>query len=35
MAGDKPSADFFNQMIVDVEKHLYFLESHLQAAGVQ
>ena len=29
-AGDKPSADFFNQMIVDVEKQLYFLESHLQ-----
>ncbi len=34
-AGDKPSADFFNQMIVDVEKQLYFLESHLQVGDVQ
>jgi starvation-inducible DNA-binding protein len=33
--GDKPSADFFNQMIVDAEEQLYFLESHLEAGDVQ
>ena len=32
--GDKPTADFFNQMIVDVEEQMYFLESHLEAGKV-
>lgn len=34
-AGDKPSADFFNQLIVDAEEELYFLESHMEAGDVQ
>jgi starvation-inducible DNA-binding protein len=34
-AGDKPSADFFNQLIVEAEKQLYFLESHIQVKDVQ
>lgn len=33
--GDKPSADFFNQLIVDAEEELYFLESHMEAGDVQ
>ena len=33
--GDKPSADFFNQLIVDAEEELYFLESHMEAGNVQ
>lgn len=33
--GDKPSSDFFNQLIVDAEEQLYFLESHLEAGDVQ
>lgn len=33
--GDKPSADFFNQLIIDAEEQLYFLESHLEAGDVQ
>ena len=33
--GDKPTADFFNQLIVDAEEQLYFLESHLEAGDVQ
>lgn len=33
--GDKPSSDFFNQMIIDAEEQLYFLESHLEAGDVQ
>lgn len=33
--GDKPTADFFNQLIVDAEEELYFLESHLEAGDVQ
>ncbi|MGI4758731.1 MAG: DNA starvation/stationary phase protection protein Dps [Janthinobacterium lividum] len=33
--GDKPSADFFNQLIVDAEEELYFLESHMEAGEVQ
>ncbi len=34
-AGDGPSSDFFNQLIVDAEEELYFLESHLEAGNVQ
>ncbi len=34
-AGDGPSSDFFNQLIVDAEEELYFLESHLEAGDVQ
>ena len=33
--GDSPSADFYNQLIVDAEEQLYFLESHLEAGDVQ
>lgn len=33
--GDKPSADFFNQLIIEAEEQLYFLESHLEAGDVQ
>jgi starvation-inducible DNA-binding protein len=33
--GDKPSSDFYNQLIVDAEEQLYFLESHLEAGDVQ
>ena len=33
--GDKPTADFYNQLIVDAEEQLYFLESHLEAGDVQ
>jgi starvation-inducible DNA-binding protein len=34
-AGDEPTHDFFNQMIVDTEQHLYFLESHLESGETQ
>ena len=30
-AGDEPTSDFYNQLIVDAEEELYFLESHLEA----
>ncbi len=30
-AGDGPTSDFYNQLIVDAEEELYFLESHLEA----
>jgi starvation-inducible DNA-binding protein len=33
--GDKPTSDFYNQLIVDAEEQLYFLESHLEAGDVQ
>ncbi len=33
--GDDPTADFFNQMIIDVEQDLYFLESHTESGGSQ
>ena len=33
--GDGPTSDFFNQLIVDAEEQLYFLESHLEAGDVQ
>ena len=33
--GDEPSSDFYNQLIVDAEEQLYFLESHLEAGDVQ
>ena len=33
--GDGPTSDFFNQLIVDAEEELYFLESHLEAGNVQ
>lgn len=33
--GDEPTSDFFNQLIVDSEEQLYFLESHLEAGDVQ
>lgn len=33
--GDDPTHDFFNQMIIDVEQDLYFLESHLEAGESQ
>ena len=29
--GDGPTSDFYNQLIVDAEEELYFLESHLEA----
>ncbi len=29
--GDSPTSDFYNQLIVDAEEELYFLESHLEA----
>ncbi len=34
-AGDGPTSDFYNQLIVDAEEQLYFLESHLEAGDVQ
>jgi starvation-inducible DNA-binding protein len=34
-AGDGPTADFLNQLIVDADEQLYFLESHLEAGDVQ
>jgi starvation-inducible DNA-binding protein len=33
--GDGPTSDFFNQLIVEAEEQLYFLESHLEAGDVQ
>ena len=30
-AGDGPTSDFYNQLIVEAEEELYFLESHLEA----
>ena len=33
--GDEPSSDFYNQLIVDAEEQLYFLESHIEAGDVQ
>jgi starvation-inducible DNA-binding protein len=33
--GDRPTSDFLNQLIVDAEEQLYFLESHLEAGDVQ
>ena len=33
--GDEPTSDFYNQLIVDAEEQLYFLESHLEAGDVQ
>ena len=30
-AGDGPTSDFYNQLIIDAEEELYFLESHLEA----
>ncbi len=33
--GDGPSSDFYNQLIIDAEEQLYFLESHLEAGDVQ
>ena len=33
--GDSPTADFYNQLIVDAEEDLYFLESHMEAGDVQ
>ncbi len=33
--GDGPSSDFFNQLIIDAEEQMYFLESHLEAGDVQ
>ncbi len=33
--GDSPTSDFYNQLIVDAEEELYFLESHLEAGDVQ
>ncbi len=33
--GDEPSSDFFKQLVVEAEKQLYFLESHLEAGDVQ
>jgi starvation-inducible DNA-binding protein len=33
--GDDPTHDFFNQMIIDVEQKLYFLESHLENGETQ
>jgi starvation-inducible DNA-binding protein len=34
-AGDDPTHDFFNQMIISVEQDLYFLESHLESGESQ
>ncbi|MEO8727479.1 MAG: DNA starvation/stationary phase protection protein Dps [Acidobacteriaceae bacterium] len=34
-AGDDPTHDFFNQMIIVVEQDLYFLESHLESGDSQ
>ena len=33
--GDGATSDFYNQLIVDAEEQLYFLESHLEAGDVQ
>ena len=33
--GDGPTSDFYNQLIVDAEEELYFLESHMEAGDVQ
>lgn len=33
--GDGPTSDFYNQLIVEAEEELYFLESHLEAGDVQ
>ncbi len=33
--GDDPTSDFYNQLIIDAEEQLYFLESHLEAGDVQ
>ena len=33
--GDEPTSDFFNQLIVEAEEQLYFIESHLSAGEVQ
>lgn len=33
--GDEPTSDFYNQLIIDAEEQLYFLESHLEAGDVQ
>ena len=33
--GDSPTSDFYNQLIVDSEEELYFLESHMEAGDVQ
>ncbi len=33
--GDGPTSDFYNQLIVEAEEMLYFLESHLEAGDVQ
>ncbi len=33
--GEEPTSDFYNQLIVDAEEELYFLESHLEAGDVQ
>lgn len=33
--GDEPTSDFYNQLIVDAEEQLYFLESHIEAGDVQ
>ncbi|WP_419804370.1 DNA starvation/stationary phase protection protein Dps [Terriglobus sp.] len=33
--GDSPTSDFYNQLIVEAEEELYFLESHLEAGDVQ
>jgi starvation-inducible DNA-binding protein len=33
--GDEPTSDFYNQLIVDAEEQLYFLESHLEAGDVE
>ncbi len=30
-----PTSDFYNQLIVEAEEELYFLESHLEAGDVQ
>ena len=33
--GDEPTSDFFKQLVVEAEKQLYFLESHLEAGDIQ
>jgi len=33
--GADPTHDFLNQMIIELEQGLYFLESHLEAGGAQ
>lgn len=32
---DQPTRDFLNQMIIDLEQNLYFLESHMQSGESQ